>query len=105
LFDSDGQLVEFQSVGSDITNRHADEEHARDVAVAEAKVSGLTPREQDVMRRVVAGDANKVIARKLDLSIKTIEKHRSSLMRKLRVRSVPELVRLAMLAEPDGGLE
>lgn len=102
LFDGDGKLSEFQSVGSDVTNRRADEEHAREKAVADAKLTALTPRERDVMRAVVAGDANKVIARKLDLSIKTIEKHRSSLMRKLRVRSVPELVRLAMLAEPNG---
>ena len=51
------------------------------------------------MRLVVAGDANKVVARKLDLSIKTIEKHRSNLMKKLRVRSVPELVRFALLIE------
>jgi FixJ family two-component response regulator len=48
---------------------------------------------------VVAGDANKVIARKLGLSIKTIEKHRSSLMKKLHVRSVPDLVRLALLID------
>ncbi len=51
------------------------------------------------MQLVVVGDANKVIARKLGLSVKTIEKHRSSVMRKLHVRSVPKLVRLAMLAE------
>ena len=59
----------------------------------------LTEREHDVMRLVVAGDPNKVVARKLGLSIKTIEKHRSSLMKKLRVRSVPELVRMAMLLD------
>jgi DNA-binding NarL/FixJ family response regulator len=56
------------------------------------------------MRLVVAGDANKIIAKKLALSVKTIEKHRSSLMKKLHVRSVPELVRLAMLTEPSSGL-
>ena len=100
LFDREGRLVNFQAVGSDITERRAAEERARDMAVAEAQVRNLTPRERDVMRWVVEGDANKVIARKLDLSVKTIEKHRSSLMRKLRVRSVPELVRLALLAEP-----
>ena len=59
----------------------------------------LTDRERDVMRLVVSGDANKLIARKLDLSVKTIEKHRSSLMKKLHVRSVPELVKLALLAD------
>ena len=101
LFDKEGHLVEYQSVGSDITSRRAAEEHAKEKAVVEAQMENLSPRERDVMRLVVAGDANKVVARKLDLSIKTIEKHRSSLMRKLRIRSVPELVRMAMLVEGE----
>ena len=102
LFDHDGNLLEFQAVGSDVTDRRAAEEHSRDKAVAEAQLRNLTARERDVMRMVVTGDANKVMARKLDLSIKTIEKHRSSVMKKLQVRSVPELVRLALLAELEG---
>ncbi len=99
LFTPDGKLVEFQSVGFDVSERRRREEHARDRDEAMAKIGKLSERERDVMRHVVAGDANKVIARKLGLSIKTIEKHRSSLMKKLRVRSVPELVRMALLME------
>ena len=72
--------------------------------MAAAQLRALSEREFDVMRLVVAGNANKVIARKLDLSIKTIEKHRSSLMKKLHVRSVPELVRLALLVEESSPL-
>ena len=98
FFDERGKLVEFQSVGSDITDRRRREEQARESAVAIVQLQNLTDREHDVMRLVVAGNANKVIARKLELSVKTIEKHRSSLMKKLHVRSVPELVRLALLA-------
>jgi PAS domain S-box-containing protein len=99
LFDTAGNLEEYQSVGSDITSRRGAEERIRETVMAEARIRHLTQRECDVMTLVVAGSANKVIARRLDLSIKTIEKHRSSLMRKLGVKSVPELVRLAMLAE------
>lgn len=99
LFNTEGVLTEYQSVGCDVTERRKREEHARDQAVGIAQLRALTDRERDVMRLVVAGDANKVIARKLGLSIKTVEKHRSSLMKKLHVRSVPELVRLALLAE------
>jgi PAS domain S-box-containing protein len=99
LFNSDGNLVEYQSVGSDVTDRRRREKQAQDLNVAIAQLNTLTPREQDVMQLVVAGDANKVIARKLGLSIKTIEKHRSSVMKKLRVRGVPELVRLAMIID------
>jgi PAS domain S-box-containing protein len=102
LFNNEGSLIEFQSVGYDVTERRKREEHAREQREARIQLQDLSDRERDVMRYVVAGDANKVIARKLDLSVKTIEKHRSSLMRKLRVRSVPELVRLALLAEALG---
>jgi DNA-binding CsgD family transcriptional regulator len=99
LYNPDGELIEFQSVGCDVTERRKREAHALEFAEATAKLRALTAREYDVMRLVVAGDANKVVARKLALSIKTIEKHRSSLMKKLRVRSVPELVRFALLVE------
>jgi PAS domain S-box-containing protein len=99
LFNAAGDVIEYQSVGSDVTERRRKEEHFRDQAVAIGQLRALSDRERDVMNLVVAGDANKVIARKLGLSIKTIEKHRSSLMRKLHIRSVPELVRLALLVE------
>jgi PAS domain S-box-containing protein len=103
LFNSAGMLIEYQSVGADVTDRHRREEQSREQVVARAHLQALSERERDVMRLVVAGDANKVIARRLNLSVKTIEKHRSSLMKKLHVRSVPELVRLALLAEGTGG--
>jgi PAS domain S-box-containing protein len=99
LFNSAGELNEFQSVGCDVTDRHRHEENAIAMTEAAERMKALTDRECDVMRHVVAGDANKVVARKLGLSIKTIEKHRGSLMKKLHVRSVPELVRLALLIE------
>lgn len=99
LFDHNGELAEYQSVGSDTTDKRRRDKQAKDLTVAIAQLGTLTGREHDVMQLVVAGDANKVIARKLNLSVKTIEKHRSSLMRKLQVRSVPELVRLAMLID------
>jgi PAS domain S-box-containing protein len=99
LFNSAGELNEFQSIGCDVTDRHRHEEIAIAMTEAAERMKALTDRECDVMRHVVAGDANKVVARKLGLSIKTIEKHRGSLMKKLHVRSVPELVRLALLIE------
>ena len=83
----------------DITERKQVEVATQQAAVASAQISMLSPRENDVLGEVVAGHANKVIARHLDISEKTVEKHRSNLMKKLRVRSVAELVRLAMLAE------
>jgi FixJ family two-component response regulator len=73
------------------------EEAQRD-AVRE-RVAALTQREREVLDLLSQGLANKQIAFALDLGEKTIETHRSKLMRKLGVRSVAELVRLAIAAE------
>lgn len=54
----------------------------------------LTPREHEVMQRVVGGQANKVIAAELNISQKTVEAHRAKVMRKMQAGSVAELVRL-----------
>jgi two-component system response regulator FixJ len=56
------------------------------------RLSLLTPRETEVMRRVVRGQANKVIALDLGVSQRTVELHRARVMRKLKMRSLAELV-------------
>lgn len=70
-----------------------------DVAAADrcrALVEQLTRREREVLARVVAGKPNKLIARELALSTRTVEAHRANLMHKLNVASVAELVGLAV---------
>jgi FixJ family two-component response regulator len=57
-----------------------------------ARIALLTPRENEVMQRVVRGQANKVIAMDLGVSQRTVELHRARVMRKLKLRSVAELV-------------
>ena len=57
-----------------------------------ARIASLTPRESEVMRRVVRGQANKVIAMDLGVSQRTVELHRARVMRKLKMRSLAELV-------------
>ena len=61
----------------------------------EARFARLNKREREVMERVLEGKANKVIAFELDLSMKTIEVYRASLMSKTGARSVAELAQLA----------
>ncbi len=58
----------------------------------------LTGREREIMELVVAGDQSKVIGMKLGISSRTVDIHRSNIMRKLNVRTVAELVhsRLAL---------
>lgn len=54
----------------------------------------LTDRERDVMRLVVAGLANKVIADRLDISVRTVEVHRARVFDKMAVKSAVELANL-----------
>ena len=56
------------------------------------RIALLTPREKEVMERVVRGQANKVIAMDLGVSQRTVELHRARVLTKLRLRSVAELV-------------
>jgi FixJ family two-component response regulator len=55
----------------------------------------LTDRERQIMALVVSGRANKQIAAELSLSEMTVKVHRGQVMRKMRARSLPELVRMA----------
>ena len=59
------------------------------------RVGTLTPREREVMDKVVKGCANKVIAMDLGVSQRTVELHRARVMQKMGARSLAELVRLA----------
>jgi FixJ family two-component response regulator len=65
---------------------------------AVARYARLSKREREVVKLITAGKANKVIAAELGLSGKTVEAHRTAIMRKLDVHSVPDLVRLELLA-------
>jgi FixJ family two-component response regulator len=59
------------------------------------RYENLTPREREVLAHVVSGKLNKQIAFDLGTAERTIKAHRASIMDKLRVQSVAELVRLA----------
>jgi FixJ family two-component response regulator len=60
-----------------------------------ARYHSLTPREREVMAHVVAGDLNKQIAAKLGTGEQNIKIHRGRVMLKMKVTSLPELVRAA----------
>ncbi|MGC1952572.1 MAG: LuxR C-terminal-related transcriptional regulator, partial [Gammaproteobacteria bacterium] len=71
-------------------------------ATVAARLESLTPRELEVMRRVVSGQANKVIAIDLGISKKTVEAHRARVMEKMGVRTVADLVRAQVMVQGNG---
>lgn len=67
-------------------------------AAPRAKLDALTRRERQVLDLVVAGRLNKQIADELNVSIKTVELHRSNMMNKLGVRHLADLLKLVLAA-------
>lgn len=63
---------------------------------AESPSDLLTPREREVLQLIAEGHTNSAIAELLTISVKTVEKHRSSLMSKLDVHDLPSLMRVSI---------
>jgi DNA-binding NarL/FixJ family response regulator len=61
-----------------------------------ATAHALSGREREVLQLLAEGNSNKDVARALNISVKTAETHRSNIMRKLGLASLPELVRYAV---------
>jgi DNA-binding NarL/FixJ family response regulator len=58
----------------------------------------LTPRQREVLQLIAEGQSTKEIARRLELSVKTVDTHRSQLMQQLNIHEVAGLVRYAIRA-------
>jgi DNA-binding NarL/FixJ family response regulator len=61
-----------------------------------SRLESFTVRELEVAQLIAEGESNKRIARKLEISIKTVESHRAAAMRKAGVRTAAEFVRFAI---------
>jgi DNA-binding NarL/FixJ family response regulator len=68
---------------------------------ARQQIRRLSRRELQVVQLVSNGLANKSIAQELQISVKTIEKHRANAARKLGVASTAEMVRITVLADQE----
>lgn len=80
----------------------AGQEHRDRFAEAKAAhelIALLTPRELDVLEKLVAGRSNKVAAFELGISPRTIEIHRANIMDKMNARSLSDVVRIALAAD------
>jgi DNA-binding NarL/FixJ family response regulator len=71
------------------------EGYLRSPADAEA-IPTLSAREREIVQLLAEGRSNKEVARKLDISVKTAETHRSNIMRKMQFDSLSDLVRYAV---------
>jgi DNA-binding NarL/FixJ family response regulator len=77
--------------------------HGPDPGSPAALLAELSGRERDVLEGVATGRTNKEIAAALGISHRTVETHRESLVRKLRLRTVAELTRFALETGVIGG--
>ncbi len=83
----------------DVVRRAMDSDGVADTAQRAAvpdELALLTPRERQVLERVMDSKSNKMIAAEMGISIKTVELHRSHMMQKLNVRTVPALMKLVL---------
>jgi two-component system, LuxR family, response regulator FixJ len=80
-------------IGHHQRNRNAEAKAAQDL------IAQLTPRERNVLEKLVAGRSNKVAAYELGISPRTIEIHRANIMDKMHARSLSEVVRIAIAAD------
>ncbi len=85
-----------EALGAETVRLGEMEAEVTEAREVEGRRAALTPREQEVMERVVQGRHNREIAAELGISVRTVEVHKSRLMAKLGVRNLPDLVRLAI---------
>jgi DNA-binding NarL/FixJ family response regulator len=85
-------LVEGGSFFTSSVARMVTDGYLRNEAAETATAHALSGREREVLQLLAEGNSNKDVARALNISVKTAETHRSNIMRKLGLASLPELV-------------
>jgi two-component system, LuxR family, response regulator FixJ len=96
----DEMLLTSVRTALDRRGRHAQQQAQR--AEIEERLASLSNREREVLKGLVAGQANKQIAFELGISPRTIEIYRANLMTKMKAASLSDVVRMALVA---GGLD
>jgi two-component system response regulator FixJ len=97
-FDADALIDRIRDAIAARRSRPAVETPASEVR---ARIERLTPRERDILRQLIAGQPNKVIAHELGISPRTVEIHRARVMEKMETQNVSRLIRLVLSAGLD----
>ena len=84
------------AIDSALAKRSSEAEAESERSGIRQRIDTLSAREREVMDALVEGKANKVIAYELGISARTVEVYRAHVMAKMRVKSLSELVRLAL---------
>lgn len=85
-----------QWIGHEIVLSEQQASQAAETQAIRERFATVTPREKDVLVLLIQGESNKMIARALGLSPKTVEMHRANLIRKTAAKSSTELVQLSV---------
>ena len=88
-----GQHFLCKSVASQVLATYV---HRGEQRTKQDPLQAVTSRERQLLTRIASGHSNKAIARELKLSVKTVEKHRANLMRKLSLHNAADITRFAM---------
>jgi two-component system response regulator FixJ len=89
------------AIGRFETDMRRDEE----ASLLRERAATLSARERDILDHLVAGKPNKVIAYELNISARTVEVHRASVMTKMRARNLPQLIQMALQLPGPIGLK
>jgi two-component system response regulator FixJ len=98
-FDDEALLAAVRMALAFDSGKRAQDSQAMEIS---RRLTTLTSRENEVLAALLKGQPNKIIAHELGISVRTVEVHRANVMAKMQAGSLPELVRMSLMAPARG---